>query len=219
MALNKREKVLLIILGGLILFYVYFTYFLSPVLQKVSSAKDNIASYELSLNSLNLTKLNNEKSKKQLEDIKSNIEDSQKALPKSERNPEINYNLKVMGDKSKITINSIDFGQVVSYTSQQENNKETDASQKSSFGDLNVVPVTANIQGDYKSILNFINAVEKDTRIAEVSSVNISNQDNSKASSLSATISISYYYLAEKSENSDDYDFNKGSYGKEDLFK
>lgn len=218
MVLSKKEKILLIILGVLIVGYIYFNYFLSPVLQRISSSKSNIYSYETSLNSLNLTKLKNERNKKELEEIKNKAKLSEKALPKSERNPEIHYNLKVLGDKSNIIINSIDFGANTPYTSDklEDDKKENN---ELNLADLNTVAVNINVTGDFKSIINFISDVEKDTRIAEVSSININNEDGAESGNLSANISINYYYIASKDDNNEEYDFNKGIYGKDDLFK
>ena len=76
-------------------------------------------------------------------------------------------------------------------------------------------PAIIEVTGDYLSIMNYITSIEKDHRIAEVNDVNISNESGV----IKGVINVKYYYVDGMNANTTSYDFNKGAYGKGNLFK
>ncbi|MCM8711513.1 type 4a pilus biogenesis protein PilO [Clostridium sp. SYSU_GA19001] len=205
--LSKREKIMLITASVLLVLYGYFRLLLLPVITEIQVTTKNINKYTEELNSQNSIKLISQNNKNQLEELKSKIQETLKALPESERNPEIAYKVKVLGDKSGVDIDFLSF----------ESAQIAKQDEKNSLNELGIiqVPLTVQVIGEYKNILNFINSIENDNRIAEVDRVEISGED----SKLKASISFSYLYMEAENKKDVQYDFNKGNYGKEDLFK
>lgn len=198
---------MLITASVLLVLYGYFRLLLLPVITEIQVTTKNINKYTEELNSQNSIKLISQNNKNQLEELKSKIQETLKALPESERNPEIAYKVKVLGDKSGVDIDFLSF----------ESAQIAKQDEKNSLNELGIiqVPLTVQVIGEYKNILNFINSIENDNRIAEVDRVEISGED----SKLKASISFSYLYMEAENKKDVQYDFNKGNYGKEDLFK
>lgn len=224
--LSTREKILLGILAVVIVLFIYFKYIFSPVLDNIISTKSNIKKYKADISLIESTKILNEKQKVELEQLREQFLSAAMALPPIERNPEIIYNLKPLLDSNGIILNSASFGEPSQFTETQSNmgtqnggNSQSNSSNNASkpvVEKLMAVPVNLSISGDYINIVNFISAVEKDKRIAEIGDVSISGGSNGK---LQASVSISYFYADTANKGETIYEFNKGSYGKPDPFK
>ena len=73
--------------------------------------------------------------------------------------------------------------------------------------------INISLTGEYENIIKFIKSIEDYSRIAEVSSISISNAEGDL---LSANLTANFYNLSYK--ESESYDFNNGTYGKENSF-
>lgn len=176
------------------------------------------------VNHINTVKISNKKLNDNLAKLQEKYETAAKALPKSARNPEVTYDIKALADSNTVTINSLTIGSGTEYkhqtnNAQNENNSSTNTKANSPGnavnGKLMNLPVTVNISGDYVNMMKFIGDIEKDKRIAEVNNINFVVANTG---ALQGTISVNYYY-ADYSNTENKYEFNNGSYGKDNLFK
>lgn len=215
--LSKREKALIEIFLGLLILYIYFYFFLSPVFKEIGKAKNNISEDMIQINNINSTEVEIKKLTAEYDTCKLKFADASNKLPENERDPEISYNLKVLGDKSIITIDGITFSAPADYKAANQNGTQGNNEQKAAPGDirLNVVPVQITVEGAYPSIMNFVNSIENDSRISSVDGINMTSTDKG----LNAAINVSYYFTEGIDNNTASYTFNKGTYGKTDLFK
>jgi type IV pilus assembly protein PilO len=204
--LSKREKYLLIVLGVTLVFYCYYRLLMLPIINGIVVSRANIDKYNDEINSQVLNSLVVQKDKKQLEELKANIDKSLAAFPKDERNPEIAYDIKAVSNNCNVLLGAINFGQAAEYSLQQG----PKVSNK-----LMSVPVTLQVSGDYRNIINFILKIENDSRMAVVGSVAL----NETGGTLQSSISVNYLYMPSQNMIGAEYDFNNGTYGKDSLFK
>lgn len=222
--LNIREKTLLIILGVMLISYLYYISLLSPLLVRIANAKAQINKYEVELKNIDKIISLSDKRKNQIDELSAKIEDVYKALPQKERNPQIAYILDTFADACNVSINSLSFGERQDYAADQKDgdSQSEDAKMQNVKGTekddnvgLLVVPVTITITGEYNSITDFIEKVENDKRIAKVEQVNMLKNEGI----LQSSINIDYFYIDTDKAEDGGYDFNSGTYGKSDLFK
>jgi Tfp pilus assembly protein PilO len=213
--LSRQEKILVIVTAVLVVFYGYYRLFYSPFQSRYTVVKQQVDKARDTVDNINLVSASNKKQKEQLTKLQASYEETAKALPTSERNPEITYDIKRLADSSKVTINTITLGKGILYN--QTANTNNDSAQNTTVnGRLMTIPVSLGISGDYLTIMDFIAAIENDKRIAEVNTINISAKSGAI---FQANITANYYYLEFNSSEETKYDFNKGSYGKDNLFK
>jgi type IV pilus assembly protein PilO len=198
--LSKREKILLTVCMTLIIIYAYYSFFLTPILKKITVLHEQIDKDNVAINNINIVKSQNKKQNEQLQSIQVKYTDASKALPTSEKNPEITSEIKKLADNNKIIINSIDLGKSSEYKNQSVTANNKAATKKDELsngvsGKLMITPVTLNITGDYLNMIDFISSIEQDKRIVEINTLNISTDSNN---AMQATININYYYLDPK---------------------
>ena len=73
--------------------------------------------------------------------------------------------------------------------------------------------VNISLVGEYENIINFIKAIENYSRIADVSNISISPGEGNL---LNASLTANFYNLND--QEGENYDFNNGTYGKENSF-
>lgn len=235
--LSKREKYLVILIAVLAIFYAYYSLFLSPMLNKIKNEKSKVETYILQLNNINSIKNTNKTLNVELKNLREKNDENLKTLPDFEKNPEIAYKLKAMADGNKVTIDNINFSELTIYNPssstsgnnvQQNNNSSNDNnSVKTSAnnfqnGSLINIPVNLTVVGSYDGLLNFVSAIEKGDRISIIDTIKLTSQFNGISSSstdITADITLDYFYINSSTTNKLDYDFNKGTYGKDNPFK
>jgi hypothetical protein len=79
------------------------------------------------------------------------------------------------------------------------------------------VPIKITTLGDYNTTMNYIASIEKDSRMAVVSSIDM--KLDTKTGKIKTDTNIVLLYSDKVSDKALDYDFNQGIYGKGDLFK
>lgn len=232
--LAKREKLLVILGGGLIFFYVYYSIFLSPIIISITNERKVIASKNIEVASVERLKITNVSNKKKLDGYIKKFEDAVKQLPKTDRNPEIAYNLNELAIKSKITIDSVSFGVNSDYVedgstviaqvegkASEDKTSTTNSTTNTTSQKLKLVPVSISVSGDYASFLNFVSSIETieaDNRLAEIGSINISAKAES-GNSVQAAIALNYYFSEGTTKEQPTYDNLKDTnVGKDNLF-
>lgn len=228
--LSKSEKFLIAILLIIVVAYVYFQYLIMPVSNDISTSKDKIEEYTNELLQIRIVTASNKKLSEDINTLKVKQAEYQEFLPSTDRAAEVIRDFKRLGDSNKLIINSLALGQAAEYTVQDdaeklnENNNSADNStqanveQASSVKSM-VLPVTISTTGDYNGIMGFIKSIEEGTRIIEVTSVNMSSEGTNKESLINASITANIMFIQDGTASKNQYDFNNGIYGKEDLFK
>jgi type IV pilus assembly protein PilO len=210
--LNKREKILVVLLAVAVISYAYFSYFLAPILDKANVSKGNITTYKSQLEEIRNTIANNSKYQEDYNTAIAKFNTYSVKMPYSVRGPEIVYNLKAIADKAESTINSISLSEV-------ENTQQGQAMVDSS---IVVVPVTILYNSvNYTKAMNFIDQLEKNDRIVQISSLSISkgaSTATSTSTSVQTSVVANYYYLKSQNPSVLNYKFNNGVYGKANLF-
>jgi len=230
--LSKRERYLIILIAILAAFYLYYSLFLSPILNKIKDEKSKVETYTFQLNNINLVKNTNKTLNVELKNLKEKNEENLNTLPDFERNPEIAYKLKSIADNNKITLNNINFSDPAIYNNSanssntQQNNNSSSNEVKSSVtnfpkGSLLNIPVNLRVVGSYDNLLKFVAAIENGDRISIINTIKLDLQTNDTNSTdiIITDITLDYFYINSSTTDKPDYDFNKGTYGKDNLFK
>lgn len=223
--LSKREKTLIVAGTILIIIYLYFSFFLNPIYEKVK-AENNIINDKKSQNTtIEKFKISNVVNSKKLEGLKAKFNEAIKELPKNERNPEIARNLDIIAKKSNVTLHSVTFGigaatdatsNVNPSTAQVGKNTTTDQSFNVNHK-FSMVPVTLIVDGDYPSMLSFTGSIEGEDRLAQIVSISMSSKTD-KSSVLQSNIVLNYYFTEGTIEEKPTYDFKDDKAGKDNLF-
>lgn len=224
MNLSKKDKILLFCVLGLVLGYFYIQFFLMGIIDKISNTGSDILSNQSKLNKIEKLQVDNKIKQVKLNDIQMQYNNKINSLPISARVPDIMNELKSLADSNQVSINNVTFqdGQEAAKVSEISNFFGKDDSKNKAYLDnLMVVPSNVSLSGDYGKIINFINQIESNARIAKVSNINLSL--NREAQKVQANINVIYLYNNIKSGDNKKplYDFNNdpSSYGKDDIFK
>ena len=223
--ISKRDRLLLVVIIVLGVFYLYYTFFFTPIMENINTNKQSIEKNRGLVNNIDIVKTSNKKQEATIKELGTKYEAATKSLPGSEKNPEVYYEVKKIADGSKIIINNIAVGKGAEYkeptpevsnstTANKTTTKQGADNKNQGGGKLMVIPVSLNITGSYTSVMDFIVAIENDKRIAETSTLNITQGKNN---SFQGSVTLNYYYIELNQEEK--YDFNTGTYGKENLFK
>lgn len=220
MSLSKRDKTILIALVVVLIIVCYVELFLIPMTDKISQISQDTKDVNLKLGKMSVTAEKYNQNKKIKEDLDSKVEDASDELPGIAKEPEITYDLKKLADKAGVTIASVSFSPASDFdplTLTKPGEKVTMTKFKIPQGKLMNMPANVVYSGTYSAVLNFINNVESDKRIAEVQNLNISSSGQDK---LQISMGINYYYLNKSDKSTVKYDFlqNSSAYGKSDIF-
>lgn len=230
----KRKEKLLLFISILIFTFIAIELFIVKPLKN----KGNLLQEES--NTLNgekidlLNEINREDElETKLNTITYNYNKILKTLPKTERQADVIKNLVEVSKNSNIKLMDITFenqsqvlGDKLYNESLNNNTKNTNITEENK--NLNKNSVMANnalvvVNGKFKDIINFVKKIENQKRKININEIKIekNNMDlsgnNDMNNILQASIKIEYYNLNYK-EN-EKYDFNKGTYGKENYFK
>lgn len=213
--LSKNEKILLGILGIAIVIYVYYTFFLTPVLNKISISNTNITNYNAEIQSIAIKEAETKKLEKQYEELKVKYDDFLTKYPNFSKAPQIAYDVKALADIYGITLENIGFSEPLKVGTSTPENKEETTTKDSNFQLFNIAAnITAS--GTYANIKSFIKALEEEKRATEISTTSISKKEDTNILALSANF---YYVMNTNNSQQNAYEFNKGTYGKVDIFK
>jgi Tfp pilus assembly protein PilO len=225
--LSKSEKLLLSLMVVVVTLYAYFTFFLSPKLEAIAIVNEAITKVEDDINANKVAEINNKKQKETLAELKKKKDEYKNIVPTSERQPEISNTIKRVSDNNRVNLISVNFGkgsiaEAVKQGNQQNSNTVTNEKAAAEKKDITLMTsvVTIVINGEYQSILSFAKELEENSRITEITSLNIAGSGTAISNNmLQGNITVSFYYIDGNLGDEETYDFNKGSYGKDNLFK
>ena len=118
---------------------------------------------------------------------------------------EISSNDGVITDENGV-VTEIDRG--LDIGSSQEENSQIESEQAVKKQIVNI-----SLTGEYKNIINFIKNIENYSRISDVSNISLSPGEGTM---LNVSLTANFYNLNYKEK--ENYDFNNGTYGKENSF-
>ena len=118
---------------------------------------------------------------------------------------EISSNDGVITDENGV-VTEIDRGLAIG--SSQEENSQIESEQAVKKQIVNI-----SLTGEYKNIINFIKNIENYSRISDVSNISLSPGEGTM---LNVSLTANFYNLNYKEK--ENYDFNNGTYGKENSF-
>ena len=223
--INKKEKVLLTVLIGACLAFLYIQIYLPKQTVKIDALKSNINDYESKIDSLNITSVLNIKLRKDLDGLESKYKDTIAAFPKEGRVPEIAYNLDVYTKENGITLSNIAMGDSQEFSQDKannqnngnnntDNNANTKQATNSAFK-LFIIPTNLSVSGEYLKVNSFLSTLEKDKRLSKIESLSLISNGPGK---VTASLTTNYYYVPGL-VISTEYPFNDGIKNKEDMFK
>lgn len=168
------------------------------------------------------------------EELKILYEDALVKLPKTPEVAQITYDIKYFVKDTNVELFSLGFSEgevgedqivrkdevttdengMVTEIDRGVENLQTDQTQEVvSEHSVKKQIVSISVSGLYKDIMSFIKKIENYSRIADVSNISLSNGEDKK---LNANITANFYNL--NYEEKENYDFNDGTYGREDSF-
>ncbi|WP_024613234.1 hypothetical protein [Clostridium sp. Ade.TY] len=240
----KRKEKLLLFTSILIFSFLIVE---ELVIKPLNNKNENLQSEMAKLNNektealYGITKQDELKFK--LEDVTYNYNKILNKFPKTERQADILKDLTMIAGVTNIELIDIKFEKkytVLNYKNDNNNsnnniniNNESDLingnnnlnnnidTSKLKKDDVLIHSAILTVNGKFGDIVNFINRIEKNKRKININNLHIedikSNYDKKSDNILQGTIQIEYYNLNYK-EN-EKYDFNKGTYGKQNYFK
>lgn len=188
-SLSKREKLMLLVLGIVLIAYLYYSLFYSPIQKKIEASKVNINKYVQDINAAEANKKQFELQTSELENIKAKYEEAKTILPQMELNPEIVSNIQKFFQGSGVEVTSITIGtpqgleeqEISSETKEGNKNNDSSSNSNSTAGNLDsqkvagkllTVPVTIALSGDsYEEVMKFISLFENDRRFVEITNI------------------------------------------------
>ena len=174
--LTKREKLGLIISAFAVMVYSYSIFFFTPITIKTKALKQSILEYSKLENlkmgdgSSSVIKENEKtvtsqtiksvkEKKKGIQNGKQDLESLQEKLPDMEKNSEIAYNIKVVAEKTKVTLNTIEIGEVATFKNSPP---------------VKFVPLVLRFTGSLNQIIALLRNIETQNRICEINKASIS---------------------------------------------
>jgi Tfp pilus assembly protein PilO len=229
--LNKSEKILISILLVMLVGYVYYQFVITPVSSKLQTAKSNVDKYEQELLAVKVMEASNKKLAEEMVSLKANYEKNVKLMPKSDMTAQLIRDVNRLAIENKVTLNSLTLGNGAEYKTTVDSANA--AATNNSAGNENIpktetaasstkvmaIPVSLNITGDYNSFTSYMNILESNTRLTNINTVNVQKGANVGDGQLTVSISASVLYIQDGTNPQNVYEFNNGTYSKENPFK
>lgn len=232
--LKRKDKILLFIIILIFTFIILEEGVIRPLTDKQEALQHEM----VTLNGQKMNALDaidkQYKLREKLDDVTYKYNKALSSLPKTEEQANILNTLITISSETGIELKDITF-ENGHKTLNKDNSKDSSSNQEldeidgkasddeenSKKDDVLINSANLEVSGSFDSLLNFIKRIEGTKRKINISSLDIENSsidENGKMKEvLQASINIEYYNLNYKEKEK--YDFNKGTYGKENYFK
>lgn len=206
--LSRNEKILIGLLSIVVIVFVYYSFVLKPIYNKIDVENQTINGYNAEIITFNSLAIKNKKDQSDLNILKVKVSTMVLQLPKVEKNPQLAFDIKNSADNYGLTIKDVTFTTPSQYTlapttasstttsgtSTSTTNQATDAATAKTnlllFAKMQVVPVKITITGNYNKIMDFIQEIETGTRIAVIKSVDLTPGQSTTTAATSTTTSM-----------------------------
>lgn len=207
LTLTKKDKLLLIGLGIVIVILLYFQLIVSPSLKSISKVKDTIKNNAYKLSELENKKVQNTILKKNIKKLETQYYDKEGTITEGTKDNEISTSILSLADKNKVKLTSINYAQGSNYTNSNNSsnnnnnsnsNNNNNSNNTNASGSLNALTgqimkmqVTIAVNGNINDVNSFVADLEHMDRLNVTSNVSINKTDNA----YNAVISTDYYYF------------------------
>ena len=231
--LSKKDK---IILSSTIIFVslaLGLRFVIFPQLEQYTNNLMTLDSKRAEQSRLSMIPIENKALEEKQQELQEQYELALDEISKTPAVAQIIYDLKGLMSRSNVEVKSLSFSdsdvseeEISSndYVKTDENGVVTEIDRGISGGEMpdqkigseeSVKKQIVNISlvGKYENIIDFIKSIEYYSRIADVSNISLSPGEGDL---LNASLTANFYNL--NSEEEESYDFNNGTYGKENSF-
>lgn len=231
--LSKKDKIILsstIIFVSLVL---GLRFLILPQLEQYTNNLMTLDSKRAEQSRLAMIPIENKALEEKQQELQAQYDLALEEISKTPAVAQIIYDLKGLMSRSNVEVKSLSFSdsdvseeEITSNdeVATDENGVVTDIDRGVSGGEMpdqqieseqTVKKQIINISlvGEYENIINFIKAIENYSRIADVSNISLSPGEGNL---LNASLTANFYNL--NYEEGENYDFNNGTYGKENSF-
>ncbi len=231
--LSKKDK---IILSSTIIFIsitLGLRFVIFPQLEQYTNNLMTLDSKRAEQSRLSMIPIENKALEEKQQELQAQYELALEEISKTPAVAQIIYDLKGLISRSNVEVKSLSFSssdvseeEIVSSDDAKtdENGVVTEIERGISGGEMpdqkigseeSVKKQIVNISlvGKYENIMDFIKSIEYYSRIADVSNISLSPREGDL---LNASLTANFYNL--NSEEEESYDFNNGTYGKENSF-
>lgn len=237
--LKKSEKVLIFILISLLLILVVSKLAIFPYRLNAISLKSQVEEKRKKLDYAVRTQEQLEDKVASLNKLKKELNSSSKRLPTGRQTPDIAKQIRELAEKNLINLVDINFESIENNSDviegaegentvekaadlindvtkdEKKENKKNDTTKKNTEVKVDSIYVNFTVIGDYKQTLNFLANVENSQRICEINAVAMTGNNPTKTS-----VRMEFFFNELEGElGKYKHDFNKGQYGKENMFK
>lgn len=225
--LSKKDKVILTCTIILIAVAVFFKFLFFPQLDKYMTNMDKLAQLDNEYSRLGIMSKENDLLLEKNKELTAQYEVALNEIPNTPAVAQIIYDLKDLIKASKVEMKSLSFssadvsddeittnadGSIDSVDRGVEGGEAPDQKLESQQTVKKQI-VNMSVSGEYKNVINFIKEVEGYSRIAEVSNISMSSGSDK---TINASLTANFYNL--NYEEKESYEFNNGTYGKENSF-
>lgn len=232
--LKRKDKILLFIIILIFTFIILEEGVIRPLTDKQEALQHEM----VTLNGQKMNALDaidkQYKLREKLDDVTYKYNKALSSLPKTEEQANILNTIITISSETGIEVKDITF-ENGHKTLNKDNSKDSSSNQEldeidgkasddeenSKKDDVLINSANLEVSGSFDSLLNFIKRIEGTKRKINISSLNIEksslDENGNMKEVLQASINIEYYNLNYKEKEK--YDFNKGTYGKENYFK
>lgn len=232
--LKRKDKILLFIIILIFTFIILEEGVIRPLTDKQEALQHEM----VTLNGQKMNALDaidkQYKLREKLDDVTYKYNKALSSLPKTEEQANILNTLITISSETGIELKDITF-ENGHKTLNKDNSKDSSSNQEldeidgkasgdeenSKKDDVLINSANLEVSGSFDSLLNFIKRIEGTKRKININSLNIEksslDENGNMKEVLQASINIEYYNLNYKEKEK--YDFNKGTYGKENYFK
>ncbi|MDD2574332.1 MAG: type 4a pilus biogenesis protein PilO [Bacillota bacterium] len=211
--LSKRERflVVLAIVAGLL--FVYYQYFLTPLLAEVDAIKEEVREKEERLLSLRDTDNETVSLLSDIAELETKLNKLEVMVPANPRRPEVVTRLEASAKAAGVELLSIDFDMAAATGSGRGDNRE----ERGYFE----IPVQIYISGAYGNILDYLRELESAGRLYNVKGFDLFIDYSENKYILDMTLDLHAYALRQEGQTvpqPETYDFIGRDYGRDNPF-
>jgi Tfp pilus assembly protein PilO len=198
--LTKRDKILLGLLIAILVAFLYYRFLLSPSLEGVSNIKAQVESNQQKEADLENKKILNVQLKKSIAKLETKKDKAEIAITVGSKDGEIVKSLNSLSTKNNVSLSGVTFSTATKFTNlssakaQIQTEAQTATVPEDTFMSLGA---TIEVNGTLSSIINYIDDLEHEERIANVSNVSISQND----SAYKVVIAAQFFYFTGNGSN------------------
>ena len=234
--LSKKDKIILSSTIVLIAIFLGLRFLIIPQFEKYEDNLINLESKKAEQAKIKMILIQNKALEEKNEELKEKYNTALEEISKTPAVAQIIYDLKELIDINNVEVKTISFSStdvseddIKSYDEvktdedgvvteidrgiNNNNESQTETSEVKEEDKIQKQIINISLVGEYENIVGFIKSIENYSRIAEVSGISFGL---SEGDLLSVNLTANFYNLSYK--ESENYDFNSGTYGKENSF-